>query len=292
VAWPLSSKLLARGFRDSYREMHPDPVKDPGITHPGSGERIDYVYAAGPSTTLTSKLVGERGGKGVDIAGVGKWTSDHRAVLSTFRVKPAKMPPLVAVSERLGIVGDRITVFYDARGDSAGRVEIRKAGAEPIASLPASGHRGAERIKTRGWTPGAYDVVLSDAQGAEIARVSLFLRAPHPRLSLSTDKRIYRRGELIKVAWSDAPVNRWDWIAVYKASAADPEKDSYLIWRYTAGHAAGTLPPKTDGAATLGRPGQGKAWPLPPGRYVIHYLLADQYHSAGRTSFTVRGHSR
>src|SRR3954447_15464964 len=165
VAWPLSRRLLRAGFRDSYRETHPDPVRDPGITFPGTGDRIDYVYAAGPSATLSSKLVGERGGKGVDIAGVGKWTSDHRAVLSTFRLRPARMPPLVAVSKRLGVVGDRATVSYN--GAPGGRVEIRRPGAVPAATLPASGSRGTARVDTAGWAPGGYQVVLSDAGGGE-----------------------------------------------------------------------------------------------------------------------------
>ena len=52
------------GFRDAYRELHPDPVADPGLTwwagrplidgYPDPSEpqdRIDIIYAAGPSTT-------------------------------------------------------------------------------------------------------------------------------------------------------------------------------------------------------------------------------------------------
>ena len=66
VPWPVSAELLDLGFRDSYREVHPDPVEDPGITH-RSGERIDYVYAAGSSTTLDSKLVGEPPKPWIDV---------------------------------------------------------------------------------------------------------------------------------------------------------------------------------------------------------------------------------
>ena len=36
------------GFRDTYRDIHPNPVEAPGITHESGGDRIDYVYAAGP----------------------------------------------------------------------------------------------------------------------------------------------------------------------------------------------------------------------------------------------------
>ena len=57
-------------------------------------------------------------------------------------------------------------------------------------------------------------------------------------------------------------------------------------------HASGTLPPSTKGAVSLGADAQGGPWPLPPGRYVVHYLLADQYRSAGSAPFTVSGGSR
>ena len=45
-------------------------------------------------------------------------------------------------------------------------------------------------------------------------------------------------------------------------------------------------------AVALGPDTQGGPWPLPPGRYVVHYLLADQYRSAGSAPFTVSGGSR
>ena len=114
VPWPVSEKLLDLGFRDSYRDAHPDPVAEPGVTH-RSGERIDYVYAAGPSTTLDSKIVGERGGEDVDIERE-PWTSDHRAVLSSFEVTPVAMPTMVAVDARLRTVGDEIDVTHNVPG--------------------------------------------------------------------------------------------------------------------------------------------------------------------------------
>ena len=89
------------------------------------------------------------------------------------------------------------------------------------------------------------------------------------------------------MSWTDGPANRWDWIGVYKAGAADPNVDNYLIWDYTGGHASGTVPPQVDGSVTLGARSQGKPWPLPPGKYVVHYLLTDAYTSAGSTTLTV-----
>ncbi len=266
-------------------------MKDPGITQKRSGERIDYVYAAGPSTTLDAQLVGERGGEDVEIVGAADWTSDHRAVLSAFEVTPAPMPTLVAVDARLGMVGDEIEVTYNSP-EANKAIDVVPEGGEPgdaLETLDAPGDRSTTSFDTAGWDPGGYDVVLSEEDGAETARISFYLRDPEAGLELSANRRTYARGEPIDVSWTRAPANRWDWLGVYKASAADPQRDDYLIWTYAAGHAAGTLPPTTDGGVTLGPDSQNEPWPLPDGDYMIHYLLADQYESAGTAEFRVRG---
>ncbi len=290
VAWPVSEALLDAGFRDSYREVHPDPVAVPGNTHE-SGERIDYVYAAGPSTTLDSELIGERGGDDVD-AELAPWSSDHRAVLSRFELAPVAMPTLVAVDARLGDVGDEITVSWNNPGQSDNEVAIVAAGDDPAAAIEtveAPDPRGSAKLDSGGWNAGPYDAILLDVDDSEIARVSFHLRDPGAELELTTGRRNYARGEPIEVAWSDGPANRWDWLGVFKASASDPESDGYLVWDYTEGHAAGTVPPRTAGEAVIGPDSQGGDWPLPPGDYVVHYLLADQYESAGSAPFRVRG---
>jgi hypothetical protein len=290
VPWPVSEELLELGFRDTYRETHEDPVADPGVTH-RSGERIDYVYAAGPSTTLDSELVGERGAEDVEIE-ADPWTSDHYAVLSSFEVTPVAMPELVAVDASLRTVGDRIQITHNTPGSSDNAIAVVPEGGDPgdpIETLAAEGERATTELDTEGWEPGSYAVVLTGGDGAEVARVPFYLRDPGAELELSTDRPAYGRDEPIGVSWSLAPANRWDWLGVYEASASDPDKDDYLIWSYAAGHSAGTLPPTTEGEATLGAESQGAPWPLPPGEYVVHYLLADQYESAGTAEFTVRG---
>ncbi|MGW1890710.1 HAD-IA family hydrolase [Streptomyces sp. NPDC002004] len=103
VAWPVTLAAEAAGLRDSYREAHPDPVLDPGVTwspiHPvhedGSGrpepqDRIDFVLCAGDrlevndSTALTSGNVRHW----PDVA-ANEWPSDHAAVVTTFGLRPA-----------------------------------------------------------------------------------------------------------------------------------------------------------------------------------------------------------
>lgn len=290
VPWPVSEELLDLGFRDSYREAHPDPVADPGFTHT-TDERIDYVYAAGPSTTLDSRLVGEPGGEDVEIE-ASPWTSDHRAVLSSFEVIPAGMPTLVAVDARLADVGDVITVTWSDPGQGGNEIAIVPAGdgpADPLEAIEAPDPSGTAKLDTAGWDGGSYEAVLIAGDGAEVARVRFQLRDPEAELDLATDRRTYGRGEPIGVSWTGAPANRWDWLGVFRADAPDPDTDDYLIWAYAGGHAAGTVPPTTAGSTTLGRESQGAPWPLPRGDYVVHYLLADEYESAGSARFRVRG---
>ena len=290
VAWPVSEAILGAGFRDTYREIHPDPVQEPGITHQGVGDRIDYVYAAGPSQTKDSQLVGELGGRDVDLA-YEPWTSDHRAVVSTFEVTPARMQTMVAVSPALLTHGDPLTISYHAPS-AQGSVAVMASGGDADAAdvtqdlTSANGSFDLDSIKL---APGGYDAVLLGGDGAELARVGLWVRDPNAAITVSTDKPTYAEGEPIVVGWTGGPANRWDWIGVYKADKADPKVDSYLVWNYTGLHGSGTVPPAVDGSVTMDGSAQGAPWPLPPGDYVVHYLVTDRYRSIGSASFSVAG---
>jgi len=290
VAWPVSEAILDAGFRDTYREIHPDPVAEPGITHQGVGDRIDYVYAAGPSQTKDSQLVGELGGRDVDLA-YEPWTSDHRAVVSMFEVRPARMQTMVAVSPALLTQGDPLSVAYHVPS-ADGTVAVVPAGtadATPDATEDVTGANGSFDVDSASLAPGDYDAVLRDGEGAELARVGLWVRDPNAVIVVTTDKPTYAEGEPIVVNWTGGPANRWDWIGVYKAGKADPKVDSYLVWNYTGLHGSGTVPPAVDGSVTMDGSAQGGPWPLPPGRYVVHYLVTDRYRTIGNASFTVTG---
>ncbi len=113
IPWPVSETLLDIGMRDTFREIHPDPVEDPGLTYGnldakqgGSGDRIDFLYVGGPSvTTRSSELVGEVGGPDVGPE-YEPWTSDHRAVLSTFDVTPVELRRTLSLECRLLTEGE------------------------------------------------------------------------------------------------------------------------------------------------------------------------------------------
>ena len=305
VDWPVSQAMADAGLRDSYRDAHPDPVADPGLTwwaarpkvadwNPTARDpqdRIDYVYAAGPSKTLSSEIVGEVGDPAVSIS-VSPWPSDHRAVLSTFTVTPGPMPVLVAPEKLLVTAGEPLVVTYHSPGKGGETVVIGNAGQStasgaPAVSQAAGAADGKLSFATDSLLPGAYSVALLGGDGQELASAPFWLKAKGAKVQLKTDKPTYAPGEPIVVSWQNAPANRWDWLGVYKAPA-DPANDYYLIWQYTGGASAGTVHGMPAGTLAMdGKTTEGSPWPLPPGKYQVLYLLADAYESVARASFTV-----
>jgi hypothetical protein len=306
VDWPVSQAMADAGFRDSYRDAHPDPVTDLGLTwwaarpkvadwNPTAKDpqdRIDFVYAAGPSKTVSSEIVGEVGDPAVSVS-VSPWPSDHRAVLSTFSVTPGPMPVLVAPDKVLVTVGEPLVVTFHSPGAGAETVVIQSADAQSSPSSSATSQAagtvdGKLTFATDSLLPGEYSVALLSGDGKVLAKAPFWVKAAGARVQLTTDKRSYAPGEPIVVSWRNAPANRWDWIGVYKASAADPNTDYYLIWQYTGGASAGTVHGMPAGTLAMdGTTTEGSPWPLPPGRYQVLYLLADAYESVAQASFTV-----
>jgi hypothetical protein len=307
VPWPVSEKLFDIDFRDSYREINPDPAAVPGITWGDvSGgkhvapDRIDFVYSGGPVTTNESQLIGEEGGPDVDEA-FPKWTSDHRAVLSTFSLEPVALPTTIALDSRMLTQGDTLTVRYKSVNRTPAAIVAEptpdnvaptgtsegSSGQESRLEQTVDDDSGSVTLDTGALAPGGYDIVLEDDDGDELARNQFWVRSTDADVELTMDRSSYAVNEPITVSWDHGPANRWDWLGVYRADAADPAKDSYLLWGYTGGHNSGALPPSVSGEMTFDGDAQGNPWPLPPGDYVVHYLLTDQYKSAGQTSFTV-----
>ncbi|MFN8224182.1 MAG: endonuclease/exonuclease/phosphatase family protein [Gaiellales bacterium] len=301
IRWPVSAAVEKLGFRDSYREAHPDPVADPGLTwwaarpkapdRAGNAsekdpqDRIDFVYAAGAAKTLTSDVIGEVGAIGV-AKSVTPWPSDHRAVVSTFEVTPARMPVMIATDKVLFTAGETLDFTYKAGGENATLIITPQGDRTTFEREEKLEQRSGTVMLPGTLEPGAYDAVLSSSK--QTVTTSFWVQAKGARTEVLTDKRAYRVGEPIEVSWLNAPANRWDWLGVYRAPT-DTENDSYLVWQYTGGKTAGTLHGKPadtytiDGDSTYGNP-----WPLPPGRYEVHYLLSDAYTSAGHASFAVR----
>lgn len=99
VEWPVTKAAEEAGLRDSYREVHPDPVRDPGHTwspvhaehEDGSGraepqDRIDYVLYRGLRVLDSRTFVCGTPRVWPDVAG-NDWPSDHAAVITTFGLR-------------------------------------------------------------------------------------------------------------------------------------------------------------------------------------------------------------
>ncbi|MDX3234781.1 HAD-IA family hydrolase [Streptomyces sp. ME03-5709C] len=93
VPWPVTLAAESAGLRDSFREAHPDPVRDPGTTwspvnpEPEPQDRIDYVLYAGRGLRVLDSTTLVTGDPRPEphVAG-NDWTSDHAAVVTTFAV--------------------------------------------------------------------------------------------------------------------------------------------------------------------------------------------------------------
>lgn len=101
VGWPVSKAVAAAGLTDTFRFVHPDPVKDPAESwstiHKDSEpqDRIDFIYHTGKGVTPTAcrlyatevqRTVGAWSeARLAEVAG-NTWPSDHFAVLATYQI--------------------------------------------------------------------------------------------------------------------------------------------------------------------------------------------------------------
>ncbi len=283
--WPVSKAVEAAGFRDVYRELHPDPVKDQGLTwwagrplvddypdHADPQDRIDIIYAAGQAKVTETRIIGEAGGPQVDIS-VDPWGTDHRAVMATFTVTPGVAAPYVAVDQRLVTSGDRVQVRFHGPAD---QLAIAAIGGATASTNPVTAVDGQWASSTVGLLAGDYEVRLI-AGGQTISRTPFSIATRDAVPTLVLDMATYKTGEPMKASWRDAPGSRWDWIGVY-ARGGDPLADDYLYYAYTDQSVAGSV--------VVDASGEGD-WPIPPGEYDAHYLLDDGYVSLAVAPFTV-----
>lgn len=93
VPWQTTQGLESMGLVDSYRQIHPDPVKNPGITWDVKGKkdehRIDYIFYKGTSLKpIASESYKAHLGEPIDLDGKAiPYPSDHGIVLSTFVIR-------------------------------------------------------------------------------------------------------------------------------------------------------------------------------------------------------------
>lgn len=277
IEWPVTRMLENAGFRDSFREVHPDPAERPGFTwtagmpHPyirprETRDRIDFVWTKGPVESLRSELVGEPGGDGVDVA-INPYPSDHRAVVSTFRVVPTVAPALVSVTPRIVNKGeDALVRGHDPRSEGWRVAIVRAGGAAANATLrleePVTAWRPAGRFATRSFPSGEYDAILLGEDNKEIIRHRFAIRDPALPVQLSIPVSGTRGGEPLRVRWSNGLGNKHDSIGLFRSGAAVGDA---LV--------RGDLDARYAGEISLAtRTADG---PLAPGLYELRFLRDD-----------------
>jgi hypothetical protein len=296
VRWPVSVAVEQAGFTDSFRAIHPNPVTTPGLTWPvhrsqkglenfgrAPKDRIDFVYADG-ATTTASRIIGEPGDPGASGT-VSPWPSDHRLVVSTFRVTGATPPTLVTVPSRRVRVGQPVPVAFHSSGAAAGSVAIEHLGgghatvvASRHVSAAAAGGIGRTTFSSAAWKPGAYVAVLRGTAGQTLSTFPFWVAARGALPTVATSQAGYAPGTPIRVAVRNAPGNRWDWLGIYHRGA-NPLVASYILWTYT--HST------VDGNDWLGPDAHGP-WPLPAGKYSVYLLRDDLYVKLAGANFSVR----
>lgn len=116
VAWPVPDLFTGAGLTDSFRAAHPDPAASAGATWspivtvdastggPEPQDRIDYIHYAGSSLRVLGSNTLVAGWPSPKNIPGNAWTSNHRAVVTTFAVGDAKAAPVVTVAKTTAVV--------------------------------------------------------------------------------------------------------------------------------------------------------------------------------------------
>ena len=284
--WPVTRMLADAGFRDSYREAHPDPVESPGYTwtpgaphplsdHERARDRIDYVFTAGGTKTLSSQIVGEPGNPVVDI-GISPWPSDHRGVVSTFRLVPAPAPPMISATPRRVVEDGAVHLrTWDPSGATWTAALVPRGSSvddalSGVRDMPHDYQRSIP-LSTLGLAPGDYDAILVDESGETIARDGFTIVAANARPELEAVDATVAPGEPIRVRWRNAPGDLRDWIGLYRAGEIDVTR--YVAFVYTEA--------SFSGEAELSVP------ELEPGEYELRLLHDETYVVLARSGISI-----
>jgi len=283
VDWPVSRAVVAAGFRDSWREAHPDPQSHPGLTWwagrpplpeyaPGENDaqdRIDFLWYAGPAEVINSELVGEKDGPGVTIS-VMPWPSDHRGVVSAFSVVPAAVPEFLTGNLRVYREGETPKLTFNTSEPAELSVfRIDADGQQQAISEESVAGRGAREFPDLASRVGHYraDLVAEDMHEMHW---EFWVLAANAVPEIAITPRAYAVGEPIPVSWRNAPGYRNDYVAAFTVDG-DDNLENGQAWTYIK-----SLP---EGELTLDDSNAEWGWPLPPGDYVIRLMKDDGYES-------------
>jgi len=293
LGWPVSQAVTAAGFHDSWRVVHPDPVSHPGLTWwagrppleaytPGENDaqdRIDFVWYSGSVKARSARIVGEEGRSEVSVS-VMPWPSDHRAVVSDFTVVPATMPEVLSTSRRVYTHGDDIDAIYNFPPGQSRVISVANAETgERVFARKLVGANSVLRLPTELFVYGSYRVRMADPDGGASLDRDFWVLAPDAVPAVRITHTTIEKGEAIGISWRNAPGNRNDYVAVYRAGVT-PASENILAWAY--------VDATPNGQMLLDMSGRRNA-PLEPGRYVVRLMMDDGYEPlAASQLFTVR----
>jgi hypothetical protein len=287
VTWPVAQAFETAGFTDSFRAVHPDPVKDPGQTwtagRPAPSippketfDRIDFTWTANLKP-LAAQVMGEAGNP-QNALSVTPWPSDHRAVLTTIEVDPIPTPALITVEPRPVREGDSFLIRIASPDGGKYSATIFKRGQTTAItgiSDVAPDDRPTIRLSTIGLPQGDYDAVMTDAKGKELARTR-FAIVPHDgNATLKVTDPVTPTSD-VKLHFTGAPGFKLDWIGLYRKG--DPSVYNYLGFAYSGARINGDL---TFPASVLYQP-------LTPGDYEARLMFDDHYEVLAVAPFTVK----
>ncbi|GED08993.1 endonuclease/exonuclease/phosphatase family protein [Cellulosimicrobium cellulans] len=183
VPWQTTQTLLDGGLVDAFREVHPDPVANPGFTWPADNaafptseltwapeaderDRIDYVFVApddrvavrsaqvvGPQSTIVRDERVDDDSADVILTPDAVWPSDHKAVLASLRVcdeacLPSAAPEVGAVVRCLAGTA-HVAVRATNTGDTAAVVGLSTAFGERTSADVAPGRHAYQAFSSR-----------------------------------------------------------------------------------------------------------------------------------------------
>ncbi|MFD6447650.1 endonuclease/exonuclease/phosphatase family protein [Promicromonospora sp. NPDC060204] len=197
IPWQSTQTLLDGGLVDAFREVHPDPVANPGVTWPSDNplfpttdltwapeaderDRIDYVFVTpdervtvddavvvGPQSTIVRNERVDDDSADQILTPDAVWPSDHKAVLASFSVCDDACAPAVPAWDASAVytAGDEIS--YEG---STWRAAWWTRAQEPGAAY-GPWQEIVERDGVAGWTPSrifeAGSVAVYDGQAYE-----------------------------------------------------------------------------------------------------------------------------
>ena len=291
VAWPASKSIADLGMVDTYRVIHKDPKKVPGITwtlgYPFPRidpkevvDRIDFIWVPTGTKVSGSGIVGPTGGPDVEF-GVLPFPSDHLGVVSTFNFDPVEPPPYIATNSNRYEQGDPITVAYHGPLGDADSVAIVKVGDDPLTQAVTStppqeaGFFGQMRMGSGNLSPGKYEVALiSKDKVVQRSAFWVVTRGAFP--TVGTDKSSYSSGSPIQISWKNSFGRKFDWVGIFSTKSTD------IYYTQSSFHYTDAT---VDGSCTVTSSDTGGA--LPAGEYEVRLMNDDGYVVLTAQKFSV-----